>query len=155
MGNYLSAGGASRTMNTFSPGLMNPSSRRASSSMAAGSLLSLSTSWRSCSFSWRMRCRSIETAWCSRRALRTAGRPLAPTRAFTTSAEVATTRRMVTSRWPAGRRETEGRLVVSEDLVNAGRVPDSVEKYKRACSKVVSQFGAKYKHFIGRWCAGH
>jgi hypothetical protein len=61
---------------------------------------------------------------------------------------------MVTNRWPPGSRE-DGRPVVSEYLVNAGRVPDSIEKYKRACSKVVSQFDAKYKHFIGRSRAGH
>src|SRR5688572_12830978 len=85
-------------MNSFSPGLIKPSSRRAISSIAAGSSFSLRASSRSRAFSLRARISVCCSARCSSRFFMIWTSPLSPTSASTTSTPPRNTSRYCTAR---------------------------------------------------------
>ncbi len=92
------AGGRSLTMISFSPGRISPSSRRATSSIAAGSSFRRRTVSRSRAFS--SRCRSMveeSSSYCCR-ARSMASNPLSPTRPSTTMREATNTSSQRTTR---------------------------------------------------------
>src|SRR5687768_8049994 len=87
-----------------------------------------------------MRWSSLDTARWSSRAWSTAGKPRVPTRTFSTSADVATIRRMVTNRWADGTRGVDWRTVGLAFLITLAEYRKATKSTSASCDKVVSHF---------------